>query len=259
MNRRATVVDRAAEQLVNMDNAGYADEREQSVNLEAEAFGMQLTRLTCWVGALLFAVSGQILLPLVLVVLPLIPELGSLWYAARRGVNQYRLMSRGPLSKTLTWTGFYAVLLFGTCMALVYRSLHGEGLVPFSVTVEVIGDELQHALAVGAILGVGLGAVASVLAMGCLVLSHRRSERRESELDESGLRETPSATARIARSRVLPVCAAVAALVSLVPLGMGARDSFAVSLAGFGVLYSAGLICLHLWARRKPAVQPQQD
>ncbi|WP_120003893.1 hypothetical protein [Nesterenkonia muleiensis] len=156
-------------------------------------------------------------------------------------------MARGPVAKTMAWSGFYGLLLFGTSAALVHRAYYGEGLVDFSIAVEVVGEELQYALAVGAILGMGLAALVSVLGMGYLVWHHRRSEKRE--LEEG--KDDDAVVSSSLGSIVLPIAGAVVAAVAVVPLLMGSTDGFALSLAACGLLYGAAMLGLYLKTRRE--------
>lgn len=96
MTQQLKTMDRAAQRLINNEGADQADERERTIAVEAQAFGMQLAVLVCWLGALLLAVIGQLGAPTALILAPLIPALGALWYSQRRGVDSYALM--GPAS-----------------------------------------------------------------------------------------------------------------------------------------------------------------
>lgn len=249
MNRKTTVVDKAAEQLVNMDNANYADERERSVYLEAQAYGMQLTTLTCWFGALLLALFGQIVAPLALALTPLVPALGSQWYANRRGVNPYRLMARGPIAKTLAWTGFYGLLLFAISAAMVYRAYYGAGMLNFSVTIEIVGEELQYAVAVGSIFGLGLGGLVGVLYTGYLIWHHRRAEQRDLEKDEDDAASHSSSITPATSVFLLAVGIFVATL-GLIPITFGPANNFAIAFGIFGILYGAAMAGLYFKTRR---------
>lgn len=247
MNRRTTVVDKAAEQLVNMDNANYADERERSVYLEAQAYGMQLTTLICWLTALLLALFGQLVAPLALILAPLIPALGVQWYAKRRGVNPYRLMARGPVVKTLTWAGFCGLLLFAISAAMVHRAYYSEGLINVSITFEVVGDDLQRFMAIAVIACVALGALVSVLTMGYLIWHHRRIEQRELEDDDDA---APAQGISPATSVFLLVIGIAVAALGLIPIIFGPANSFAITVASFGILYGAAMAGLYLKTRR---------
>lgn len=252
MSPKVNVVDQAAEKLVNIDNANHADERERSVHMEAQAFGMQLSGLTCWVGALVLAIFGQILTPLVLIILPVIPALGAQWYGRRRGVDHYRLVARGPAVKTLTWTGLYGLLLFTTCLAMVHRAYYGEGLLDYTVTVEV-SEELQEPMAVVAIFGLGLGALVGVLWMGLIVRHQRRQEQKELDLAEDNAEATEISARTSARARpiLLPIAGVLVALIGLTPWLMGGAGNFVAATAVFGLLYGAALISIYItWLRR---------
>lgn len=249
MNRRTTVVDKAAEQLVNMDNANYADERERSVYLEAQAYGMQLATLTCWFAALVLAFFGQLLAPLALVLAPLIPALGSQWYANRRGVNPFRLMARGPAAKTLAWSGFSGLLLFGISAAMVHRAYFGEGVIDFSITFEVVGDDLQRFMAIAAIICVGVGALGGVLTMGYLIWHNRRIEQRELAEDEEDA-ATPTSSISPATSVFLLAVGIFVAALGLIPIIFGPANTFAITFATLGILYGAAMAGLYVKTRR---------
>lgn len=247
MKRRGNVIDSAAEQLVNIDNANYADERERSVYLEAQAFGMQLSFLMCWLGALVVAATGHVGASLALIVAPVVPALGAQWFAARRGVSTYRILARGPLTKTLGWVCIQALLLFGTCAALVYRAYYGQGLWHMTVTFEVVGEELQNALTVGAILGLGLAAPLTVIIVLGIIISQRRQDIREMESGEAD--DHQSGLATITRSRLVPATGVFVAVLSVVSLIIAEADGFTILLAVAGVLYGAVLVGFHKKSR----------
>lgn len=247
------VLDRAAERLVNMDNADYADERERAVYLEAQAFGMQLSLLTCWLGALFFALFGQILAPLALLLLPLIPVLGARWYGHRRGVSEDRITARGPVLKTLAWTGFYGLLLLATSLAMIHRAYYGQGFWEPAVTVEVVGEELQNAMVVGAVIGLPLAAVVGVLMQGWTVWSERRKERRElEEADEQGAASAPQLPSWALTAGV--GLGAVVALLGQLPWILGGRDGFVAVVTVGSLAYGIAvvLLCVTLQRRRRP-------
>lgn len=179
MTQQLKTMDRAAQRLINNEGADQADERERTIAVEAQAFGMQLAVLVCWLGALLLAVIGQLGAPTALILAPLIPALGALWYSRRRGVDSYALMARAALGRTLGWTGFYAVVLVATVAALVHRAYFGEGLVPLSLSVEIVGDDLQRVAAISAVIGAGVGGLLSMAWMSLIVWRQRRRSHRE--------------------------------------------------------------------------------
>lgn len=183
MTKRLSFIDRGAQRLVDSDGADHGDERERAIVLEAQAFGMHLMALVSWLGALLLAVVGQVGAPIALILAPLIPALGSLWYSRRRGVDSYALMARASLSRTLGWTAFYAVVLFATIAALIHRLFFGDGLLPVSLSVEIVGEDLQRAAAISALSGAGIGVLVSMAWTSLIVCRRRRRAKRAEALE----------------------------------------------------------------------------
>lgn len=179
MTRKTSFADRTAEHLINTDGVGYGDERERNIALEAQSLGMQLAVILSWMGALLLALVGQIGAPIALLVAPLMPGLGVMWYSKRRGVDSYLLMSRAPLPHTLGRTAVYGLILFLTIAALTYRTYFGEGLLDINIQIEVVGADLQRAMASFALLGTGLGVLVALGWMWLLIWSRRRRDRDE--------------------------------------------------------------------------------
>lgn len=92
MTDRAPGVDRAAERLVDIDHVSYGDERERSLYMEAATFGMMLGVWACFIGSFVFALFGEVLVPVVLIAVSMVPAYGTLWYAERRGVQPFELL-----------------------------------------------------------------------------------------------------------------------------------------------------------------------
>lgn len=187
MSTKPALMDRAAQRMIESDGADYGDERERSVAMEAQAFGMQLAVLACWLGALLLSLTGQLVAPLALILAPLLPVLGSNWYTRRRGMDSYGLISRAPMGRTLGWTLFYAVALFLTIAAMTYRAYFGEGILNFTVNIEVIGEDLQRVIASSTLVGAGIGVLAGVAWMGLIVRRHRREGAQQQRHPEDDL------------------------------------------------------------------------
>lgn len=103
MSTKPAWLDRAAQRMIESDGADYGDERERTVAMEGQAFGMQLAVWVCWLGALLMALTGQLVAPLALILAALLPVLGSNWYTRRRGMSSYALISRAPMGAP--WAG----------------------------------------------------------------------------------------------------------------------------------------------------------
>lgn len=176
-----SIADQAAQRLLDHDGVDHADERERAVASEGLAFGMQLSVLVCWLGALLLAVLGQVAAPVVLILAPLLPALGAHWYAARRGADMYTLMARAPMARTLGWALCYGVVLVLTIAALTYRIYSGQALLPLEIRIEIIGQGLQQAMAVGALIGAGLGLLAGLAITAWII--HRRRIHRHTAAD----------------------------------------------------------------------------
>ena len=63
---------------------------------------MSLMILVCWLGALLLAVIGQLGTPIALILAPLAPALGTLWYSRRRAVDPSAVIAPAPVPP---WAG----------------------------------------------------------------------------------------------------------------------------------------------------------
>lgn len=187
MGTKLNFMDRAAQRVINSDGADCGDERERSVVMEAQAFGMQLSVLVCWLGALLLSLTGQLVAPLALILTPLLPVLGSNWYTRRRGMSSYALISRAPMGRTLGWTLFYGVVLFLTIAAMTYRAYFGEGIWNFTVRIEVVGDELQRVVAASALVGAGVGVLVGTAWMRLIVWKQRRTALQQQRHPEDDL------------------------------------------------------------------------
>lgn len=129
MSNRATFFERAAARLMDLDNASYGDERERAVFMEAATFGTTIGTYLHLLGAVVAAALGQLLLPVVLVVLTFIPALATGWYSDRRGVDISDLASRaGTRAKAVHITVANGVILL-VLLAMLYTVSTGHGLV----------------------------------------------------------------------------------------------------------------------------------
>ncbi|GFZ90329.1 hypothetical protein [Nesterenkonia alkaliphila] len=182
---RRKLIDRAAEQMIDIEHISLPDERERSVYLEAKAFNGELTILGSLALALVAAVFGYPAATIALFLLLALTAGSTGWYAKRRGVDEWELQSRGPLARTLTWTGVHLALGFGAWAAMLYHLIRGEALVPFLFEVEVAGRDLQNFMLTTGLIVTGIGFIASLAAMAVMVLHHRRRARlREAAEDE---------------------------------------------------------------------------
>jgi hypothetical protein len=129
MTDKATYLGRAADRLMDLDNASYGDERERAVFMEASTFGTTIGTYLHLLGAVVAAALGQLLLPVALVVLMGVPALATGWYSDRRGVDISELASRaGTRTKA-----FHVAIVCGALLvvlgAMLYTVSTGHGLV----------------------------------------------------------------------------------------------------------------------------------
>lgn len=179
MNRKHSTLDKAAERLIDIDNVNHGDERERAIYMEAATFGMTLGVWGCFFASLVFAVFGQILLPIVLICVAMIPSYGTLWFASRRGVSTLDLLSRGSYRSGLASAVGFAVILLLTLAAMIYSAYFGRGLLQFKLTFEVVGDGLAEAAAQGALIGAGIGAVLGVIWVALIIRGHKRKRYKD--------------------------------------------------------------------------------
>lgn len=183
---RRKLIDRAAEQMIDIEHISLADERERFVYLEAKAFHGELATLGSLALALTAAVFGYPAATIALFLLLALTAGATGWYAKRRGVDEWELQSRGPLTRTLAWTGVHLALGFGAWAAMLYHLVRGEALLPFFFEVEVIGRDLQDFMLIAGLVLTGIGFLASLAAMWVMVLHYRRRARRQDEsLDDT--------------------------------------------------------------------------
>lgn len=120
--------DRAADRLLALDSVSYGDERERAVFMEATTFGYMLTIYTSIAVAVVAAVLGQLLLPVLLLLLLGLQSWATVWYAGRRGVDVSDLALRAE--PALRRNAGLVVLggLALTLAALAYTVFGGHGL-----------------------------------------------------------------------------------------------------------------------------------
>ncbi|WP_454085111.1 hypothetical protein [Georgenia sp. Marseille-Q6866] len=171
--------DRAADRLMRLDSASYGDERERAVFTEAATFGYTLTIYVSIGIAVVTALLGQLLLPVLLLLLAGLQSWATIWYAGRRGVDVSELAFRAePAMKRTTGAivfGGFAVVLG----ALAYTVFAGHGLLDLpAVDLEsgVVGSMVK-----GGVVGGGGGLLVGAVAMG---VKNRRARTGEPVEDE---------------------------------------------------------------------------
>lgn len=125
--------DRAAEHLAASLSRGASDEREVSIIAQAASFGLMIGFLASYVFAALLAIAGQVVAPLVLLLVPAISTGAAIWFAGRRGVIIGALSSRVPARRQIpvfvALIGMASVTLIG----ILHTAINGRGI--FNITV----------------------------------------------------------------------------------------------------------------------------
>ncbi|MGW6128844.1 hypothetical protein ACWFNE_02330 [Cellulomonas sp. NPDC055163] len=149
------ILGRAADRLMDLDSPVYGDERERALVMEAYTFGATATVYVCIGAAVVSAVLGGLLLPVVLLVTATLPSFASIWYARRRGVDLLAMSERATPRerRTTVLTMVGGVLVVLGAMLVTVRT--GHGLVPLPEPSGTVSEVLDS-LVVGAILG-GIG------------------------------------------------------------------------------------------------------
>lgn len=166
MTRTNGRFDRTVERIMALDSSVYGDERERAVFMEAATFGMTIGVLASLAVALVAAVLGSLLLPVVLIVLAGVPGWATMSYARRRGVDVTDLVGRVSLREragTIAVT-FGGILL--TLGAMAYTVFAGHGLVELP-SVDVVGPDasgLAASMVRGAVIGAAGGAIIGLVA-----------------------------------------------------------------------------------------------
>jgi hypothetical protein len=173
---RTSYLGRAADRFMNLDSASYGDERERVVFMEASTFGTTIGTYLHLLGAVIAAAFGQLLLPLVLLVLMCVPALATGWYAARRDVDVPELAERAEAATKAV----HLVLVYGgivlVLVGMLYTVSTGHGLVPVPEPDLTSADtrRLLTSLLGGATIG---GVVGGAAAAGWSVMKALRSTR----------------------------------------------------------------------------------
>lgn len=184
MNRAHGAIGRAADRVMALDNTSYGDERERAIFMEAATFGYVVTTYVTMGVALVAALLGALLFPVVLMVLVGLLSWSTIWYAGRRGVDVHQLAFRAEKRRqrsvaAVVFGGFALILA-----AMAYTIFAGSGLVPVP-EFDVAGPDASGVLPSmvrGAVVGGGGG-----LLVGAVVLAvkSRRSGRAEVADDDA--------------------------------------------------------------------------
>ncbi|PYF98431.1 hypothetical protein SAMN05216184_11188 [Georgenia satyanarayanai] len=163
-------LDRAADRLMALGSASYGDERERAVFMAATTFGYMVTTYVSIAVALVAALFGQLLLPVVVLLLVGLPSWSAIWYSGRRGVDVTELAFRAEprIKRTvgaLTFGGFALVL---AALAVTVFTGHGLLELPALDTSGALGSMVK-----GGVVGGAGGLLVAAVAMA--VQNHRRT------------------------------------------------------------------------------------
>lgn len=166
--------DKLAAAVVQPDSPAYGDERERAILTEASTFGMHVGTYLCFAGALVTALFGHILAPIVLVIAGTVPSYSMVWYAQRRGVDAHRLAARATTRSIAATVALVAVSLVGSAAAIAFTIWQGESILP-GLPFNDIG--LSPYVGVGMAVGTVLGLTVAILG---LAKDRRRARERDS-------------------------------------------------------------------------------
>lgn len=178
MTRTNRARDRAADRLLALDSASYGDERERAVFMEATTFGYMPTIYVSIAVAVVTAVLGQLLLPVVLLLLVGLQSWATIWYAGRHGVDVSDLAFRAEThlkrnAGIVVFGGFAVVLA-----ALGYTVFTGHGLLELPA-LDLGSGALGSALR-GGVVGGGGGLLVGAVVMA---VKGRRRTRVPAEVE----------------------------------------------------------------------------
>jgi hypothetical protein len=176
--------DRAADRLLALDSASYGDERERAVFMAATTFGYMVTVYVSMAVAVLTALVGHLLLPVLLMLLVGLQSWATLWYSGRRGVDVSELAFRAAPGTKRT----VGIVVFGS-FALILAALActvftGHGLIDLPA-VDVRSGALGS-MVKGGVVGGGAGLLVGAVAMA---VQNARRARRGAPAADDGLED----------------------------------------------------------------------
>lgn len=174
MTRRRNVLDRMADRVMDLDSPAYGDERERAVMMESSSFGLTTGVYIGLLGAVVAAVFGLVLLPVVLLVMAVLPSFATLWYAKRRDVDMADLAEHAGARSTMVSSIICGVALILTFAAMTYTVFTGQAVTTVPTFEVAPGEGFLGGMAQGAVIGGMLGGLAAIVAG---VLSFRRVRR----------------------------------------------------------------------------------
>lgn len=163
MKGKRHVLDRMADQVMDLDNPAYGDERERAVFMESSAFGTSIGIYVALAAAIVTSAFGLVLLAVVLVCAAVLPSIAMRWYARRRGVDVEALANQAGDRSTLT-----NFIIIGGAMVLVFAAIGywmftGQPLVTAPAISITPGEGFLGGMAQGAVIGGLIGGFAMIL------------------------------------------------------------------------------------------------
>lgn len=173
--RHPSMLDRAADRVMDLDSAAWGDERERAVFTESSSFGLTTALYAGYLGAVIASLFGLILLPVALLLVVNLPAAAATWYAKRRNVNLRDLAEKAGARSTMLNGVFFSVAMAATCAALAYTVFTGHSVLPTPSLAGLSEVAFFRGLAQGAVVGGMIGALAALVGS---VFSYRRANRQ---------------------------------------------------------------------------------
>lgn len=170
-------MERHKAQLLEEGRAAQGDEREQSVLNAGGMHGMYIGMCLCLFTALVFALFGHVLVPMVLIFLTAIPSLVMFSHAEKRGVDAFAVLARSRSRAAGATNAASLAILLLIAAAMFYTTFTGAGLLEFQVD-HTWASRFSSA-ANGVAIGAGLGAVLGYLGAVWAVRSRRKQQQDE--------------------------------------------------------------------------------
>ena len=183
MTRKDGRIDRTLDQIMALDSPVYGDERERALFMESATFGMTIGIFASLAAAIVSAIFGALVLPVVLLLLAALVSWATMYYAKRRGVDVNELVGRVALrdrARTIVVTFGGIVLVLA---AIAYTVFTGHGLVE-PPDLDLIGPDASGvgaSMVRGAVIGAFGGGLVGLVAS---IVGSRRRPADDSAVDD---------------------------------------------------------------------------
>lgn len=175
MTSKRTVLDRVADRVMDLESPAYGDERERAVFMEASSFGLTTGHYFGLLIAVVAAIFGLVLLPVVVLIMAMLPSAAAMWYAKRRNVGIHKLADKSGARSTLINIIVYGAGAVLTFAFMSYTVFAGQPLLSMPSIDVTPGEGFVGGLAQGAVVGGMIGGLAAIIGG---VVSFRRVNRR---------------------------------------------------------------------------------